>query len=268
MLETKPAQDEILALLGRTAFAVWKAICHFISDHYNMDTIWDNGGKYGVYEHKFRRSGKTLCTLYFQENELVVLIIFGKAEREKFEAERMNFSAQVQAIYDNAKTYHDGKWMYAKVKDAHMFSDITRMLLIKKKPNRRFTMCGYLCDVCKAFAPNIKKKDERECLSALWRKYYDLDIPAERIYCEGCRSMKKDARRIDNNCPVRACVLQNRIDNCSQCSKYPCDVFMEIKGLSYEEARKEQGELFDEGEYEEYMLAYDNRSRLDRQRNW
>jgi hypothetical protein len=80
--------------------------------------------------------------------------------------------------------------------------------------------------------------------------------------------MKKDARRIDNNCPVRACVLQNRIDNCSQCSKYPCDVFMEIKGLSYEEARKEQGELFDEREYEEYMLAYDNRSRLDRQRNW
>ena len=104
MLETKPAQDEILALLGRTAFAVWKAICHFILDHYNMDTTWDDGGQYGVYEQKFRRSGKTLCTLYIKENELVVLIIFGKAEREKFEAERMNFSPQVQAIYDNAKT--------------------------------------------------------------------------------------------------------------------------------------------------------------------
>ncbi len=103
-------------------------------------------------------------------------------------------------------------------------------------------MCGYLCDICKAFAPNIKKKDERERLSALWTKYYDLDIPAERIYCEGCRSVKKDATRIDNNCPVRACVLQNRIDNCGQCSKYPCEVFMERKGLSYEEARKEQGQ--------------------------
>ena len=267
MLGMKPAQDEILALLGRTAFDVWKAICPFVSDHYNMDVIWDDGGKYGVYEQKFRRSGKTLCTLYIRENELVVLIVFGKAEREKFEAERMAFSSQMQAIYDNAKTYHDGKWMYAKLKDPHLFSDITRMLLIKKKPNRRLTMCGYLCDICKAFASNIKKKDERECLSALWRKYYDLDINVENIYCEGCWSMKEDARRIDNNCPVRACVLQNRLDNCGQCSKYPCEVFMERKGLSYEEAKKEQGQLFDEEEYEEYMLAYDNKSRLDRQRN-
>ena len=97
-------------------------------------------------------------------------------------------------------------------------------------------------------------------------KYYDLDI-LQSVYCEGCRSMRKDARRIDNNCPVRACVLRNRIDNCGQCSKYRCDIFMEIKGLSYVEARKEQGQLFDEEEYEEYMLAYVNVSRLDRQRN-
>ena len=264
MLETKPAQKEILALLGKEAFDAWKAVCYFVSDHYNMDSIWDNGGKYGVYEHKFRKSGKTLCTLYIKENELVVLIVFGKAEREKFEAERMDFSRELQTIYDNAKTYHDGKWMYIKVKDSHMFSDIIGMLVIKKRPTRELTMCGYLCDICKAFAPNIKKKDERRRLSALWRKYYGLDIPPERIYCEGCRSMKKDARRIDTDCPVRACVLQNKIDNCSECRKYPCEAFMEIKGLSYEDAKCEQGELFDEEEHEEYMLAYDNKSRLDR----
>ncbi|MGI6518796.1 MAG: DUF3795 domain-containing protein [Bacillota bacterium] len=93
-------------------------------------------------------------------------------------------------------------------------------------------MCGYLCDMCKAFAPNIKKQDERERLSVLWSKYYDLGIPAENICCDGCRSMKQNARCIDSDCPVRACALQNRIDNCGECSKYPCAVFMERKGLS------------------------------------
>ncbi|MDD4337268.1 MAG: DUF3788 family protein [Firmicutes bacterium] len=264
ILEMKPVQDEVFALLGKEACGVWKAICDFVIDNFKMDAIWDSGGKYGVYEHKFRKSGKTLCTIYIKEKELVVLIIFGKAERDKFEAQRMDFSPQMQTIYDNAKTYHDGKWMYMHVADSHMFSDIAKMLVIKKKPNRRLTMCGYLCDMCKAFAPNIKKKDERERLSVLWSKYYDLDIPAENICCDGCRSMKPNARRIDNNCPVRACVPLNGIDNCGECSKYPCGVFMERKGLSYEEARKEQGESFDEQEYEEYMLAYDNKSRLDR----
>lgn len=96
-------------------------------------------------------------------------------------------------------------------------------------------------------------------------KYYGLDIPAEDIYCDGCRSTKKKmARRIDNTCPVRACVLENNVDNCSECSKYPCTVFSQRKGLSCAEARQEQGDSFSKEEYEEYMLAFDNKARLDR----
>ena len=37
-------------------------------------------------------------------------------------------------------------------------------------------MCGYCCDMCKAFAGNIKKKDERNVLSDYWNKYYDMLI--------------------------------------------------------------------------------------------
>ena len=35
-------------------------------------------------------------------------------------------------------------------------------------------MCSYCCDMCKTFAGNIKKKDERNILSDYWNKYYDL----------------------------------------------------------------------------------------------
>lgn len=35
------------------------------------------------------------------------MIIFGKDERAKFEAERNDYSQQVQKIYDEAKTYRD-----------------------------------------------------------------------------------------------------------------------------------------------------------------
>ncbi|HHY16430.1 MAG TPA: hypothetical protein GX521_10190 [Firmicutes bacterium] len=41
MPEMKPTQDEILTLLGRESFDVWKAVCHFVLDHYNMDAnVW------------------------------------------------------------------------------------------------------------------------------------------------------------------------------------------------------------------------------------
>lgn len=175
MLAVIPTQGKVQAVLGKEAYIAWKAVYHFILDRFNMGIFWDDGGRYGIYECKFRRSGKTLCTLYVKENELVVLIIFGKSEREKFEAARRDFSPQLQQIYDAAKTYHDGKWMYIMTRDSQLVPDITKMLVIKKKPNRRITMCGYICDLCKAYAQNIQKQDERALLSTLWGKYYRLD---------------------------------------------------------------------------------------------
>lgn len=123
-------------------------------------------------------------------------------------------------------------------------------------------MCGYRCDLCKAYAPNIEKNDDRAMLSEIWKKYYDLDIKAEQIYCEGCRCSKEDAVRIDNNCPVRKCVIQRNIDNCGDCTRFPCSVFLERKGLSYEGAKEKLGASFDEEEYQSCLSAYDNYTRL------
>ena len=65
------------------------------------------------------------------------MIIFGKAEREKFEEARESYSESVQKIYDEAKTYHDGKWVMFEPVDTTMFGDFKKMLAIKRKPNRK-----------------------------------------------------------------------------------------------------------------------------------
>lgn len=125
------------------------------------------------------------------------------------------------------------------------------------------TRCGYRCDLCKAFAPNIKADDRRQELSEVWKEYYDLDIPAEEIYCEGCRCGKENPKLIDSNCPVRKCVMNNKLNHCGECQKYPCSTFNEREGLSAEGAEKRVGENYDESKYKEYLLAYDNKSRID-----
>ena len=48
--------------------------------------------------------------LYARENCIGFMIIFGKT-RAKFETERNYYSKQVQKIYDESKTYRDGKWV-------------------------------------------------------------------------------------------------------------------------------------------------------------
>ena len=65
------------------------------------------------------------------------MIIFGKDERTKFEESRENFSAEVQKIYDESKTYHDGKWVMFYPEDSSMFDDFMRLLAIKRKPDKK-----------------------------------------------------------------------------------------------------------------------------------
>lgn len=65
------------------------------------------------------------------------MIILGKDERLKFEADRENYGEEVQEIYDKAQTYHDGKWIMFELADTSLFNDFIKLLSIKRKPNRQ-----------------------------------------------------------------------------------------------------------------------------------
>ena len=69
--------------------------------------------------------------------KLCAMVIFGKAERDKFEQNRNHFSLEEQNVYDAAKTYHDGIWMMFFMEDTNLFEDVTQLLAIKRRPNRK-----------------------------------------------------------------------------------------------------------------------------------
>lgn len=148
------------------------------------------------------------------------------------------------------------------VENTDLLQDIKLLLTIKKSPNKRLTMCDYCCNMCKAFSKNIKKKDERKKLADHWKTYYGLDIPIENMECDGCRCNSVDAHRIDALCPVRSCVQEKKLTDCSECDCYPCETFMSRKGLSNHEA-EEISELGIDSYYT-YLGAFDNKSRFDR----
>lgn len=137
MLERIPDGGEMTALVGKPLYDIWRALCALIDETYDMDRLWNAGGKAWKYEYKYRRGGKTLCALYARENCVGFMVILGKDERLKFEADRENYTEEVRSIYDKAQTYHDGKWLMFEPADASLFPDFIRLLNIKRRPNRK-----------------------------------------------------------------------------------------------------------------------------------
>ena len=137
MLENIPSKSTLTELLGQSLFEVWQELCSVIDEKYEMDRIWNAGGRNWTYEYKYRRGGKTLCSLYAKDNCIGFMIIFGKDERSKFEDIRDTLSNAVCRQYDEAKTYHDGKWVMFEPTNTAEFDDYIKMLSIKRKPNRK-----------------------------------------------------------------------------------------------------------------------------------
>lgn len=130
--------DALLPALGG-ARSAWDELVGFVNENYEMDELWTAGKPGGNFykELKFRRGGKTLITLYLREGFFLAMIILGKAERGKFEERMAEFSPKLCEIYENTKTYHDGKWLILEMQDNSLVADAAKLLLIKRKPNRK-----------------------------------------------------------------------------------------------------------------------------------
>ncbi len=137
MLEHIPSQSAMAELLGQPLLEVWQALCLAIDEKYDMERVWNTGGKNWAYEYKYRRGGKTLCSLYAKSNCIGFMIIFGKEERTKFEEIRGTLSDAVCRQYDEAKIYHNGKWVMFEPADTADFDDYMKLLAVKRKPNRK-----------------------------------------------------------------------------------------------------------------------------------
>lgn len=188
----------------------------------------------GKNELKFRRGGKTVLTIYVRENSYDFLLIFGKAERDLFEAKRSEFPQEIEAIYDNSKTYHDGKWMLIPVTDLHTLEAVKQLVLIKKRPNRKpfskeqavYSSCGHRCDMCVHYDGGTISEALRADLKERLIRVYAGGVSDGGYWgddmklCDGCHTGGLDK---SFNCDSLKCAAENSADRCQGCHKYPCD---------------------------------------------
>jgi hypothetical protein len=74
--------------------------------------------------------------------------------------------------------------------------------------------------------------------------------------------MADDPTLIDQNCPVRPCVIEKGLDNCSQCERYACEK-LASRLVTYEEIEQRAGDEISEADYQRFIRPYENRRRLD-----
>lgn len=128
-----PAMEEIGEYVANPVFLQF---CLEIKDIYKCkekieysSCSWEKG-----WNLKFKKAGKTLCTIYPREGYFTVLIVVGRKEKMPVEEILPECNMELQSIYRQTPEGNGQRWLMIDVEDqADMYDDILRLIHIRRK---------------------------------------------------------------------------------------------------------------------------------------
>jgi hypothetical protein len=197
----------------------------FMRGKYVLDEV--AGKYYDIDCLKFRQGKKTILSINIHEDHYDFQIIFGNAERTKFEARRSEFPKAIQDLYDKERTLHDGKWLLIRVEDMVALEVVKQLILIKKNPNRKpfskeqaiYGDCGHRCDLCVHYTGETISEEFRKELQEQVRRVYGLKPNVKFPPCDGCSNGGITGKF---DCDQKKCAKNKGVSRCMDCAEYDC----------------------------------------------
>jgi hypothetical protein len=129
-----PSPEDLQAALG-PGFSLWERLLLFIESNYQMPGELSFGGKKYGWNLWYRKSGKSLVSLFPQEGGFVAQVVLGKDQVEK--ALSLTLGVKVGKMVRDTPQIHDGKWLFIPVTAQEDVQDVEQLLLIKKRPVKK-----------------------------------------------------------------------------------------------------------------------------------
>jgi len=129
--EHQPTLQEINDALG-SCQPLWQQLLQFIADNYQLSEDLSFGGKKYGWNIWYRKSGKTLVSLYPQKAYFVAQIVLGNDQVEK--AYQLKLGRTVRTVLEETPQLHDGRWLFIKVRTKKDVNDVQALLQIKRRP--------------------------------------------------------------------------------------------------------------------------------------
>lgn len=127
----KPSLATISAYVNSPLF---EHLCKHLETEYQSKPLLEYSRcsmQYG-WNVKYKKAGRTLCTLYPMSGYFIALIVIG--DREKTETELMlhSFTEYFQQLYHETKTGMGQKWLMLNVTDVAVLEDVKQCIAIRR----------------------------------------------------------------------------------------------------------------------------------------
>lgn len=129
-----PTEKALDAALGRSR-AAWRRLRDFLEENYGLPGEWAYYGRKAGWILRYRKGGKALTTLSPYRGYFTVQIVLGASDYKK--AREAKLGRNTSEAIEQAHPYHDGRWLFPKVKSLKDLDDVKTLLLVKRKPAKK-----------------------------------------------------------------------------------------------------------------------------------
>ncbi|MCG8570390.1 MAG: DUF3788 domain-containing protein [Spirochaetes bacterium] len=129
----KPSEDDILKLIGNRV-QLWKKIHCYVEKNYDFkpELVFFTR-KYG-WAVRYKKSGRTLCYFFPEEDAFSILIVLGEKEAEKVEARKSNLNENIKQVFAATEQLRDGRWIWIRILEQSDLESLVVLLNAKRKP--------------------------------------------------------------------------------------------------------------------------------------
>ena len=130
-----PSDNQIHEYIG-SRVELWESIHTYVKNHYEFkpELVFFTK-KYG-WTIRYRRSGKTLCYFFPEEDAFSILIVLGAKEAANLETMRNEVNDNIMTVFDTTEQLHDGRWMWVRILNESDLESLILLLNAKKKPKK------------------------------------------------------------------------------------------------------------------------------------
>ena len=131
----QPSESDISTALGSSE-ELWIDIRKYIESNYDFSPELIFFTKNYGWSVRYRKSKKTLCYLFPENDSFSLLIVLGSKEAEQIDSIKESLSQTVRRVFEDTEQFHDGRWMWIRVKEMSDIMSIKLLLAAKKQPKR------------------------------------------------------------------------------------------------------------------------------------
>ncbi len=131
----QPTLEEINAYI---ASPLWGEFCRWAEERYAVSPKVEHSTCSGApgWNVKYRKGGRSLCTLYPDEGAFTALVTVGAKEAPQAELLLPTYSDYIRELITQTQSFNGGRWLMIRVSDPRVLADVKQLVSLRVTPKQ------------------------------------------------------------------------------------------------------------------------------------